>query len=36
MTATGKIRKAELRDAIAAGAYDAVALPEVALRAAGN
>ena len=36
MTATGKIRKAELRDAIAAGAYDAVALPEVALRATGN
>jgi 3-(methylthio)propionyl---CoA ligase len=36
MTATGKIRKAELREAIAAGAYDNVVLPEVAIGAAGN
>jgi acyl-CoA synthetase (AMP-forming)/AMP-acid ligase II len=36
MTATGKIRKAELRDAIAAGAYGNVALPEVAIGATGN
>ena len=35
-TATGKIRKTELRDAIAAGAYGTVALPDVALRATGN
>jgi acyl-CoA synthetase (AMP-forming)/AMP-acid ligase II len=36
MTATGKIRKAELRDAIAAGAYGEVALPEVAIGATGS
>jgi fatty-acyl-CoA synthase len=36
MTATGKIRKTELRDAIAAGAYGTVELPDVALRATGN
>lgn len=33
MTATGKIRKAELRDAIADGAYNGLALPDVALKA---
>jgi len=36
MTATGKIRKAELRDAIAGGTYGDLALPDVALRAAGS
>jgi acyl-CoA synthetase (AMP-forming)/AMP-acid ligase II len=36
MTATGKIRKAELRDAILAGAYGPMELPEVAIGAAGN
>jgi acyl-CoA synthetase (AMP-forming)/AMP-acid ligase II len=36
MTATGKIRKAELREAISAGAYGPVALPEVAIGAARN
>jgi fatty-acyl-CoA synthase len=36
MTASGKIRKAELRDAIAAGAYGTVALPEVAIGATGT
>jgi acyl-CoA synthetase (AMP-forming)/AMP-acid ligase II len=36
MTATGKIRKAELRDAIARGAYHGLSLPDVALKAAGN
>ena len=36
MTATGKIRKAELRDAIAAGAYGEVALPDVAIGATGS
>lgn len=36
MTATGKVRKAELRDAIASGAYDGVALPDVALTATRN
>ncbi|KJC56025.1 hypothetical protein UP10_37345 [Bradyrhizobium sp. LTSPM299] len=36
MTATGKIRKAELRDAIASGAYGALALPEVAISATGR
>ena len=36
MTASGKIRKAELRDAIAAGAYGAVALPDVAIGATGT
>jgi len=36
MTASGKIRKAELRDAIAAGVYGAVALPEVAIGATGT
>lgn len=36
MTATGKIRKAELRDAISAGAYGALGLPEVAIGATGS
>jgi fatty-acyl-CoA synthase len=36
MTASGKIRKAELRDAIAAGGYGTVALPEVAIGATGT
>jgi acyl-CoA synthetase (AMP-forming)/AMP-acid ligase II len=36
MTATGKVRKAELRDSIAAGAYGALALPEIELRAISN
>jgi acyl-CoA synthetase (AMP-forming)/AMP-acid ligase II len=36
MTATGKIRKAELRAAIAKGAYQGLSLPEVALNAAEN
>ncbi|MET0677706.1 MAG: AMP-binding protein, partial [Bradyrhizobium sp.] len=36
MTATGKIRKADLRDAIANGAYGELALPEVALTATGS
>jgi fatty-acyl-CoA synthase len=36
MTATGKIRKAELRDAIAKGAYQGLSLPDVALNAAEN
>jgi len=36
MTATGKIRKAELREAISAGAYGPVALPEVVIGAARN
>jgi hypothetical protein len=33
MTATGKIRKTELRDAISAGAYGPLGLPEVAIGA---
>ncbi len=36
MTATGKIRKAELRDAISAGAYGSLGLPEVAIGATGT
>jgi acyl-CoA synthetase (AMP-forming)/AMP-acid ligase II len=36
MTATGKIRKAELRDAISAGTYGALGLPEVAIGATGS
>ncbi len=36
MTATGKIRKAELRDAISAGAYGPLELPEVAIGATGT
>jgi fatty-acyl-CoA synthase len=36
MTASGKIRKAELRDAISAGAYGPLGLPEVAIGAARN
>jgi len=36
MTATGKIRKAELREAIAAGAYGQVGLPEVPIGATGT
>ena len=36
MTASGKIRKAELRDAIAAGAYGPLALPEVSIGSTGN
>jgi acyl-CoA synthetase (AMP-forming)/AMP-acid ligase II len=36
MTATGKIRKAELREAIAAGTYGKVELPEVTIGATGN
>ncbi len=36
MTATGKIRKTELRDAISAGAYGPLGLPEVAIGAARN
>ncbi len=36
MTATGKIRKAELRDAIAGGSYSGLTLPDVALKAAGS
>jgi len=33
---SGKIRKAELRDAIAAGAYGPLALPEVSIGGTGN
>lgn len=36
MTATGKIRKAELRDAIANGTYGELTLPDVALKATGS
>jgi hypothetical protein len=36
MTATGKIRKAELRAAISAGTYGPVGLPEVAIGRAAN
>ncbi len=36
MTATGKIRKADLRDAISAGAYGPIGLPEVATGATGT
>jgi hypothetical protein len=36
MTASGKIRKAEPRDAIAAGAYGPLALPEVSIGGTGN
>ena len=36
MTATGKIRKAELRDAISAGTYGALGLPEVVISATGS
>jgi fatty-acyl-CoA synthase len=36
MTATGKIRKAELRDAIAGGTYGELTLPDVALKATGS
>jgi fatty-acyl-CoA synthase len=36
MTATGKIRKAELRDAISAGTYGALGLLEVAIGATGS
>jgi 3-(methylthio)propionyl---CoA ligase len=36
MTATGKIRKAELREAIAAGAYGSLTLPEVGIGATGS
>lgn len=36
MTASGKIRKAELRDAIAAGVYGTLELPEVAIGATGS
>jgi len=36
MTASGEIRKAELRDAIAAGAYGSLALPEVSIGGTGN
>ena len=36
MTATGKIRKADLRDAISAGAYGPIGLPEVAIGATGT
>jgi fatty-acyl-CoA synthase len=36
MTATGKIRKADLRDAITAGAYGPLGLPEVAIGATGT
>ena len=36
MTATGKIRKTELRAAISAGTYGPVGLPEVAIGRAGN
>src|SRR5713226_8693262 len=36
MTASGKIRKAELRDAISAGAYGPLGLPEVAIGAVRN
>jgi acyl-CoA synthetase (AMP-forming)/AMP-acid ligase II len=36
MTATGKIRKAALRDAIAGGTYGELTLPDVALKATGS
>jgi acyl-coenzyme A synthetase/AMP-(fatty) acid ligase len=36
MTASGEIRKAELRDAIVAGAYGHLALPEVSIGGTGN
>jgi acyl-CoA synthetase (AMP-forming)/AMP-acid ligase II len=36
MTASGKIRKADLRDAIAAGTYGALALPEVTIGSTGS